>query len=292
MNDIELDDIHNENVKYHESSPTTYSTKQNCCLTLIPRLGTEELKKGSTYRAALVEFVGEIMFSGLSCLIVSGVVRTGVAYPVVYISILHVFLFMFMISSTVPGSGGHLNPGISLACLFAKVMTVSRCVIYIIAQVLGATVAGFMVRIMVGEEVAQSSGIGNCGIGHYSVGQAFLVEYLFNFVLLFVCYGMVFDPHQGDIAGPIFGPFTVSLIFCFNFVVSGLIAPGVGYGGAAMNPARCLGPAIAMGNLENMWIFWMAPFLAALSHGVLYILVPPYHDSLYSKLDTKRKKQN
>jgi glycerol uptake facilitator-like aquaporin len=289
MTDVQLDE--EDNVKYHDSSPITYNTKQHCCLALIPRLGSEELRKGSTYRAALVELIGEIMFSGLSCLIVSGIVRTGVAYPVVYISIVHVFLFMFMISSTVPGSGGHLNPVISLACMFAKVMTVSRCVVYIIAQVIGATIAGMIVRLMVGEEVAQTTGIGTCGIGNYDPSKAFLVEFVFNFVLLFVCYGMVFDPHQGEVAGPIFGPFSVSLIFCFNFVVSGLIAPELGYGGAAMNPARCLGPAIAMGNLDYMYIFWVAPFLAALAHGVLYILVPPYHESLYSKLDTKRKKE-
>jgi len=287
--EIELDETPEE-VKYHESSPIVYRTKENCCYALIPRLGTNELTKVSTYRAALIELIGEIMFSGMSCLIVSGVVRTGTPYPVIYISIFHVFLFMFMISSTVPGSGGHLNPGISMACMFAKVMTVSKCCVYIVAQVIGAIIAGFMVRLMVGEDVALEHGIGMCGIGDYPVGNAFIVEFLFNFILFFVCYGMVFDPHQGDVAGPIFGPFTVSLIFCFNFIVSGIIAPDMRYGGAAMNPARCLGPGIAMGNLDHMWIFWIAPMLAAAAHGVLYILVPPYHESLYSKLETKKKR--
>jgi len=279
----------NQEVKYHDSLQYTYNPKENCFISLIPRLGLEELTKGNTYRAALVELIGEIMFSGISMLIVTGVVRTGTTNAVVWIPVLHVFLFMFLISSTVPGSGGHLNPLISLACMFAKVMSVSRCVVYIIAQVTGATIAGFMVRLMVGEEVAQTIGIGGCGLGNFPEGQAFLVEFFFSFVLLFVCYGMVLDPHQGEVAGPIFGPFAVSLIFCFNFLVSGLIAPEFAYGGAALNPARCLGPAIAMGNLESMWLFWIAPFFAALLHGILYILVPPYHASLYGKLDTKRK---
>jgi len=102
---------------------------------------------------------------------------------------------------------------------------------------------------------------------------------------------MVLDPHQGEVSGPIYGPFAVSMIFCFNFVVSGLIAPGLAFGGAAINPARCLGPAIVLGDFLNMWIFWIPGILAAILHGILYILVPPYHATLYSKLDTKRRKQ-
>jgi len=287
--DIELDDQTDE-VKYHESSPITYNPNQNCCLALIPRLGMDELYKGNTYRAALIELVGEIMFSGLSMLIVTGVVRTGIPNPVVGISILHIFLFMFMISSTAPASGGHLNPLISMACVFAKVMSISRGIVYIIAQIIGATIAGFIVRLMVGEDIVATVGIGECGVGDLPPGRAFLVEFFFSFVLLFVCYGMVLDPHQGEVAGPIFGPLTVSLIFCFNFIVSGLIAPGLAYGGAAINPARCLGPAIVLGDFKDMWIFWIPGFFAAIVHGILYILVPPYHATLYSKLDTKRKK--
>jgi len=280
-----------DEVEYHPKVPK-YNFKKNCCMNLIPSLGLEELTKGSTYRAAVVELVGEIQFVFLSCLIANGVSRTGVPYPVVYSSILHVFLFMFMVSSTIPGSGGHLNPLISMACVFARVMSISRALVYIVAQVLGATIAGLLARLCLGEEVTQTVGIGNCGIGTFDVGSAFLIEFCFDFILLFVCYGMVLDPHQGDIAGPIFGPFTVSLIFCFNFVVSTLIAdPSYGYGGAAMNPSRCLGPAIAVWNFDNVWIWWIPPLLAAIAHGVLYNLVPPYHETLYGQMDTKRRKR-
>jgi glycerol uptake facilitator-like aquaporin len=278
-------------VTYHKNAPT-YSSTKHCCMNLIPRLGLMEFTKGSTYRAGLVELVGEIQFVFLSCLIANGVSRTGVPYPVVYSSILHVFLFMFMVSSTIPGSGGHLNPLISMAAMFARVMPISRCVVYIISQVIGATIAGLLARLCLGEEVANTVGIGNCGIGTLDVSQAFLIEFVFCFILLYVCYGMTLDPHQGDVAGPIFGPFAISLIFCFNFVVSTLVAdPSYGYGGAAMNPSRCLGPAIAMYNLDNMWIWWVAPFFAAMAHGVLYILVPPHHESLYSQMDTKRRQR-
>jgi len=111
-------------------------------------------------------------------------------------------------------------------------------------------------------------------------------------MLLFVLYGMVIDPRQNETAGPIFGPLVVSFIFCFLFTVSGLIRPQSGYGGAAMNPARCLGPAVAIGNYNYIWVFWVPGLFAAMAHGILYILVPPYHANLYGKLDLKRKKLN
>jgi glycerol uptake facilitator-like aquaporin len=289
-------DDDNEEVRYHDSLPgLTYNTKKGILSNLMPTLGLEDFTKGNTYRAGLIELIGSIQFVLGSCLIANGVSRTGVAYPIVYIAILHIFLFMFMISSTIPGSGGHLNPLISMACVCARVMSISRCVVYVVCQVIGATIAGFLVRIMVGEDVAQTYGIGQCGLGNYvnEVGiiPAFLIEFVFDFILLFVCYGMVLDPKQGEVAGPIFGPLAVSLIFCFNFVVSGLIRPNAGYSGAAMNPSRCLGPALAMFNIDYMWVWWTAAQFAAVIHGALYILVPPYHANLYGKLETKRKKQ-
>jgi len=302
MSEINLDEInqnsddHNVEVKYHDSLPITYNPKEPCYKALIPTLGLDEIRSGNTLRAGLIELIGEIQFVLGSCLIANGVQRTQVPYGFVYSSILHVFLFMFMVSSTIPASGGHLNPLITMACVFTRVMSVGRALVYIVCQVIGATIAGFLVRMMVGEDVATSVGIGECGIGQYAddlgPAAAFLVEYFFDFVLLFVLYGMVIDPRQNETAGPIFGPLVVAFIFCFLFVVGGLIRPESGYGGAAMNPARCLGPAIAIGKFTNIWVFWIPPICAAISHGILYILVPPYHANLYGKLDLKRKKLN
>jgi len=147
---------------------------------------------------------------------------------------------------------------------------------------------------MLGEDTAITVGIGQCGIGtygdQYGDGAVFLVEFAFSFMLLFVIFNMVVDPKQNSVAGPIGGPLIISLIFCFLFTVSGLISPGEGYGGAAMNPARCLGPAIAMQDLSNQWVFWFPCICAAVLNGALYILVPPHHETLYGKLDTKKKK--
>jgi len=275
---------------------TAYDTRKNCLFNLIPSLGMEDLYKGNTYRAGLIEFVGSTQFVLGSCLIASGTARSGFAFPLLYSAILHIFLFMFFISSTIPGSGGHLNPLVTIACVFARIMGVAKCVVYVLCQIAGGTLAGFLARLMLGEDVAVTVGIGQCTIGTYGsevgTAAAFLVEFAFSFILLFVIYGMVIDPKQNATAGPIWGPLVVSLVFCFLYAISGLIRPSAGYGGAALNPSRCLGPAIAMGNLQDQWLFWIPNICAAALHGALYILVPPYHENLYGKLETKRKKDS
>jgi len=290
-----LDGEEDVEIQYHEKRPfSTYSPKKGCISYLIPVIGFEDLYKGNTWRSGLIELIGTTLFVLGSCLIASGVARTGVLFPITYIAILHVFLFMFMISATAPSSGGHLNPMITMACACARVMSVTKACVYIACQCIGATIAGIMARIIVGEDIAETFGIGQCQVGSYpqevGVVATFLTEFIFDFFLLFVTFGMVIDPKQGEKSGPIVGPLAISFIFCFGFCVSGLIRPHAGYGGAAMNPARCLGPALALYNIDNMWVWWVPAQVAAALHGVLYILVPPDHESLYSRLDTKRKK--
>jgi aquaporin Z len=43
--------------------------------------------------------------------------------------------------------------------------------------------------------------------------------------------------------------------------------------GAAMNPARSIGPALVSGHLENFWLYWVGPILGALAAAFLYSAV-------------------
>ena len=45
--------------------------------------------------------------------------------------------------------------------------------------------------------------------------------------------------------------------------------------GACGNPARALGPAIASGKLDKVWVYVIAPICAATVHAFIYNLIPP-----------------
>jgi aquaporin TIP len=40
--------------------------------------------------------------------------------------------------------------------------------------------------------------------------------------------------------------------------------------GAAMNPARALGPAIASSHLDNWYVYWVGPIFGGAQAGLLY----------------------
>jgi aquaporin NIP len=59
--------------------------------------------------------------------------------------------------------------------------------------------------------------------------------------------------------------------------IGGTVALGALVGGpisgASMNPARSLGPAIAAGDVQSLWIYVTAPFLGAALGAVVYQVV-------------------
>ena len=48
------------------------------------------------------------------------------------------------------------------------------------------------------------------------------------------------------------------------------IKTGGAISGAAMNPARHLGPAILGGGMENMWVYWVGPLVGGMLAAILY----------------------
>lgn len=74
-------------------------------------------------------------------------------------------------------------------------------------------------------------------------GQAFLIEAVLSFVLVFLAFGVGLDPRCGAMFGPVVGPLLVGAsLGLVSFSSIGLAA---GYPGASMNPARCFSFSVA-----------------------------------------------
>ncbi|KAH0717781.1 hypothetical protein KY285_013812 [Solanum tuberosum] len=101
---------------------------------------------------------------------------------------------------------------------------------YILAQVMGATLATVTVRLMSKEEQLQFLRTIPAGSDLQSLG----LEFLITFYLIFVVPGTTMDNRAvGELTGHVIGA-----VITINSILAGPIS------GASMNPARSLGPAI------------------------------------------------
>jgi glycerol uptake facilitator-like aquaporin len=56
---------------------------------------------------------------------------------------------------TAPISGGHINPMISIATFLARLSSFPRAMIYVIFQLLGATIGAFLIRAIYGDRLPE-----------------------------------------------------------------------------------------------------------------------------------------
>ena len=81
-----------------------------------------------------------------------------------------------------------------------------------------------------------------------------------TFFLVLVIFGTVVDPR-----GPkAIAPLAIGLIITMDILTGGRIT------GAAMNPARALGPAIVQQDFTNWWIYWVGPIIGGLIAAFAY----------------------
>ncbi|KAG6636351.1 hypothetical protein CIPAW_11G105200 [Carya illinoinensis] len=165
---------------------------------------------------------------------------------------------MVVILSTGHISGAHLNPSVTIAFAALRHFPWAQVPAYIAAQVSASICASFALKGAFHPFLS-----GGVTVPSVSTGQAFAIELIITFILLFVVTAVATDTRAvGELAGIAVGA-TVML----NSLVAG---PSTG---ASMNPVRTLGPAVAAGNYKALWVYLVAPTLGALLGAGTYTLV-------------------
>lgn len=216
-------------------------------------------------------------------------------------NIIVVTLFIFTFGSI---TGGHLNPMITIATFFCRLTSLPRMVLYVGFQMAGATLAGLLVRASHDSADWKSGG---CFFDPHTVGvrQMFTMEFTSSLALLFLAFGVGLDPRQASTFGPALAPILVGVALGVVCLATAFTVPG--YGGAGMNPARCLGVWVGSGhslgvtaanpelgyqnsNGDRLWIYWIGPIAAGIAHAVMYLLLPPWSLSGTGELEVKKPK--
>ncbi len=171
-------------------------------------------------------------------------------------------------------SGGHFNPAVSFGLWAAGRFSGKDLLPYIVAQVIGAIAAGFILfQIASGRpEFAidptaagafATNGYDALSPGGYSVAAAFLCEVVMTAFFLVIILGAT---HARAPAG--FAPIAIGLGLTLIHLIS------IPVTNTSVNPARSTGVAlfagVNSGAVGQLWLFWLAPILGGLIGGFLY----------------------
>ena len=179
--------------------------------------------------------------------------------PLVPAAIAHGLILALMVSATMRISG-HLNPAVTVAFLVTRRIEPTMAVIYMIAQLLGATIAAYALKAIFPAAVFAATHAGGQSVaGDINTLQAILCEAIATFFLVFMVFGTAVDPH-----GPKVGGFAIGLT-----VTADILAIGTRTGGS-MNPGRSFGPAVVSGLYEGQIVYWVGPILGAIVAALLY----------------------
>ena len=208
----------------------------------------------------IAEFVGTftLVFIGVGAIASSSL--AGVQSGLVGIALAHGLALGVMITATAAISGGHLTPAVTLGLLAVKKINVSTAVQYVLAQCIGAIVAAALIKGVVPADVLTAVNLGTPSLGSgVTPTMGLLIEIILTFFLMFAVYGTAVSKHA-----PKMGGLFIGLTVTFDILMGGPLT------GAAMNPARHLGPALVSGNLTNIWIYWVGPVIGSVLAALTY----------------------
>jgi aquaporin Z len=165
-------------------------------------------------------------------------------------------------------SGCHLNPAVTVGLVVGGRHPAAQALPYIAAQVLGAIVGAFVLKVIAsgaaGFDVAAgfaANGYGEHSPGAYGATAAFVAEAVMTFMFLMIILGAT-DSRAPSGFAPIAIGLGLTLIHLISIPVTN----------TSVNPARSTGPALFVGGwaLSQLWLFWIAPLLGAAAAGVAY----------------------
>jgi aquaporin Z len=184
-------------------------------------------------------------------------------------------------------SGCHLNPAVSLGLAVGGRFPFADLPVYVIAQVLGAIAAAFLILFIASDmglhkegqatfTLAANSlavnGYDNLSPQGYGMIAGLVTEIVMTAMFLFIILGATDKRGIGSHAGLAIG-LALTLIHLISIPITN----------TSVNPARSTGPALALLTggqglaASQLWLFWVGPLVGAAIAGVVYRLFESKH---------------
>ena len=165
-------------------------------------------------------------------------------------------------------SGGHFNPAVSIGLLIGGRFDAKDLVPYIISQVVGGTLAAFVLYLIVQGQAGfagtggfATNGFGDLSPGKYSMMSALIIEVVLTAIFLIIIMG---STDKRAPAG--FAPIAIGLGLTLIHLIS------IPVTNTSVNPARSTAVAFfaETAAFSQLWLFWVAPIIGAIIGATIY----------------------
>jgi len=215
--------------------------------------------------AAIAELVGTfiLVFGGTAVAVGATLSRptAGAAYDSLAVALAFGLALAAVVAAVGHVSGAHVNPAVTLGMAATGKFPWKYTPIYIGAQLVGAVLAAFGTWLTFGglarSEAKLAATYPTQGVGDL---QAFVVEVLITFILVFVVMAVATDDRTPAAIAPI----AVGFALAVGVFIAGPVT------GGAVNPVRAIGPMIVAGDLQSAWLYILGPIIGGVLGAVLY----------------------
>ncbi len=217
-----------------------------------------EIRSIAARRALSAEFLGTLLlvFFTVGVMIVTGGMlgERLSSSRLLVTAMAHGMAFGLLVFTMLGASGGHLNPIMTVGAMVTHQMTLTRGLMYIAAQLVGAITGAFLLKLAMPAGMAMTLGVPMLG-ARVTAEAALVVEGILAFMLT-----MVFLAAAGKPSAPAMLGMTTVLGRLFGTALTG----------APMNPALVFGVGMMAGVWSGHWIWWVGPVIGSVLAAVCW----------------------
>ena len=210
----------------------------------------------SNLQIFIVELVGTFILVMFATGSIVYDVKIGGPYGVWFAAVAPFIALIIGVYSFGKISLAHFNPAVTIGYYITGHISKTQIIWYFAAEIIGAILGSMFVMNFIGKEADLGANAPNY---NYSILLIFPVEVLASALLMAVIFTVVYTKGLRGFSGIAIGGIVGLDIFFLSFI-----------SGASMNPARALAPALLSGILENLWLYWSAPFVGTMIVAFLF----------------------
>jgi len=203
----------------------------------------------SNLQIFIVELIGTFVLVVFATGSIVYDVQTGGTLGIAFAAVAPFIALIITIYSFRKISMAHFNPAVTIGFYITGYISKIQIAYYFTAEIFGALLGSLFVKNFIGTEANLGANAPNPDFPLFVI---FPIEVLATALLMAVIFSVVYTRGLKGFGVIVIAGIVGLDIFFFAFI-----------SGASMNPARALAPALLSGELNNLWLYWTAPFVGA-----------------------------